>query len=122
MKVGDKLTDKKSYITGEEAFNSLFIETEADIEARENDRVHIIIHLKRRMAERGLTQMQLSEMSGVRQATISQLSRGHTERLHVPSLEKIAWAMGIEDLSQLLTFEAESEIMNSANPFDIENG
>ena len=116
------MTKEKSYITGEEAFNSLTTETEADIENRLNDRVHIIIHLKQRMAERGITQMQLAEMAGVRQATISQMSRGNIEKLHIPTLEKIAWAMGIEDLAQLLTFELESEIMNMANPFNVDFG
>jgi len=122
LKVGDNLTERKSYTIGKEAFDSLSIETEADIENRLHDRVYIIIHLKQRMAERGLTQMQLAEMAGVRQATISQMSRGNIEKLHIPTLEKIAWAMGIDDLSQLLTFEMESEIMNLANPFDVDFG
>lgn len=113
------MKEKKSYLIGQEAFDALAVETDADIEARLHDRVRIMVHLKRRMAERGLTQTQLSEMTGVRQATISQLSRGNVERLHVPTLEKIAWAMGIEDLAQLLTFETESEIMSVSNPFDI---
>lgn len=114
------MTNEKSYTVGEDAFNALPDETEADIEVRENDRVRIVIHLKKRMAEQGLTQMQLHEMSGVRQATISQLSRGHVERLHIPAIEKIAHAMGINDISQLITLESESEIMNMANPFDVE--
>lgn len=115
------MTQEKSFILGQEALDALAVETGTDREDREYDRVRIVIHLKKRMAERGLTQMELSEMSGVRQATISQLSRGHAERLHVPTLEKIAHAMSIKDLAQLMTFEAESEIMNMANPYEIEN-
>lgn len=112
---------KKPYIEGEEAIEALeeITSEELDIE-RKVDRVRLVIHLKQRMKERGITQMELSEMSGVRQATISQLSRGHIERLHVPTLEKIAWALGIEDITKLITFESESEIMNAANPFNVE--
>src|SRR5699024_8674743 len=98
----------------------LLRETDADKEHERNDRVRVVLHLKRRMAERGLTQTQLSEMTGIRQATISQLSRGHIERLHLPTLEKIAWALDIDDITKLITFESESEIMNAANPFDVE--
>lgn len=67
--------------------------------------MRIVIHLKQRMSERGLTQMQLSEMTGVRQATISQLTRGNMEKLHLPAIEKIATALEISDITQLITFE-----------------
>jgi len=114
------MTKNKNYIIGMDAIDALQ-ETEADREnAKYGDPLHIILHLKQRMTERGLTQMQLAEMSGVRQATISQFARGNIERLHIPSLEKIARAMDITDITQLLTFELESEIMNMANPFGIE--
>ncbi|API94342.1 hypothetical protein BKP57_17720 [Virgibacillus sp. 6R] len=74
------------------------------------------------MQERGLTQSQLSEMTGVRQATISQLSRGYIERLHIPTLEKIANALKITDINQLMSLDLESEIMNMANPYDVSFG
>ena len=96
------------------------LENYDDTEDRYFDRVRMVIHLKQRMTERGITQMELSEKAGVRQATISQLSRGHVERLHVPTIEKIAQALEIDDITQLITLELESEIMNAANPFDIE--
>ena len=119
--MGDnKDNENKSFVIGEDAFKDIKPMTEEELEyERFHDKVHIIIHLKQRMEERGLTQMQLSEMSGVRQAAISQLSRGNIERLHIPTLEKIAWAMEIDDITQLITFELESEIMNAANPFHI---
>lgn len=104
----------KPYKTGEEALKALEGNDDFD------DRVRLVIHLKKRLTERNMTQTELAEKAGVRQATISQLSRGHVERLHVPTLEKIATALNINDITQLLTFELESEIMNLANPFDIE--
>ncbi len=105
-----------NYINGEDALKALFTNNEVDSQ----DPIHIIFHLKARMKERNLTQQQLAEMSGVRQATISQLCRGNVERLHIPSLEKIAAAMGITELHKLITFELESEIMSGGNPFDID--
>ena len=112
---------KKSYIEGEEAIEALEEITSEELEEeRRLDRIRLVIHLKKRMAERGITQMELSEKANVRQATISQLSRGHVERLHVPTIEKIAQAMEIDDITRLITFELESEIINASNPFDIE--
>lgn|SRR5699024_1775687 len=112
------MTNRKSmpYKFGEKALKDLYNE---EYEENPFDRVRLVIHLKQRMKERNITQTQLSELADVRQATISQLSRGHIERLHVPTLEKIAAALNIDDITKLLTFEVESEIMNAANPFDI---
>jgi predicted XRE-type DNA-binding protein len=106
-----------------DALNELYAgETEADIEDRLNDRVRVVIHLKQRMKERNITQMQLAELAGVRQASISQLSRGHIDKLHLPTLEKIAHALDISDITQLLTFDMESEIMSPSNPYDMDFG
>lgn len=118
------MSDKKrkpNVLTGKEAIEAIEAMTPEELEEeRLMDRVRVVIHLKQRMAERGLTQMQLAEMSGVRQASISQLSRGHVERIHVPTIEKLAEALKIDDITQLITLELESEIMNMANPFGIE--
>lgn len=107
------------YLTGKDALDALHA-LPGEPEEPEHDALHIILHLKSRMKERNLTQQQLAEMSGVRQATISQLCRGNVERLHIPSLEKIAAAMGITEINKLLTFELESEIMSGGNPYDID--
>ena len=104
-----------SELKGQDALDFLLNSETED----EHDPLRIIFHLKARMQERGLTQQQLADMSGVRQATISQLCRGNIERLHIPTLEKVAAAMGITEISKLLTFELESEIMSGGNPYDI---
>lgn len=104
-----------NYSTGEDALKALFTNNENE----SHDPVHIIFHLKARLKERGLTQQQLADKSGVRQATISQLCRGNVEKLHIPTLEKIAAAMNITDITQLLSFLPESEIMSGGNPYDI---
>lgn len=114
--------NNKSYKQGQEALNELNSEMapEQIEQERLNDKVRIVIHLKQRMKERNLTQTELANKAGVRQATISQLSRGYIERLHLPTLEKIAWALDITDITKLITLETESDITSMSNPFDVD--
>ncbi|MGG1644131.1 helix-turn-helix domain-containing protein [Paenibacillus sp. NRS-1782] len=65
----------------------------------------IRIKLNEIMAQRGLTQMQLAELSGVRQAAISEMSRNIREQINLRTLIKIADALEIDDISELLTLE-----------------
>ncbi|MDQ1233954.1 DNA-binding Xre family transcriptional regulator [Paenibacillus sp. SORGH_AS306] len=65
----------------------------------------IRIKLDELMAERGLTQMKLAEMSGVRQAAISEMSRNIREQVNLKTLIKIADALEIDDLSELMVIE-----------------
>ncbi|WDF49040.1 helix-turn-helix transcriptional regulator [Paenibacillus sp. KACC 21273] len=65
----------------------------------------IRIKLNELMAERGLTQMKLAEMSGVRQAAISEMSRNIREQVNLRTLIKIADALDIDDLSELMVIE-----------------
>lgn len=58
---------------------------------------------------RGLTQAQLSEMTGVRQAAISQLSRGFVSRVSIDHLERIANALNIDDINDIITIIDEKE-------------
>jgi len=68
--------------------------------------VKLSFHLRERMEELKMTQTELSKLSDVRQATISKLSRGEVEKLHVPTLESIASVLGIEDIRELISFES----------------
>lgn len=65
----------------------------------------IRIKLDELMTERGLTQMKLAEMSGVRQAAISEMSRNIREQVNLRTLIKIADALEIDDLSELMVIE-----------------
>lgn len=69
----------------------------------------IRIRLNEVMQERGLTQTKLSEMTGVRQAAISEMSRNIREQVNLKTLEKIADKLEIDDISELLVIEKESE-------------
>ncbi|WDF52462.1 helix-turn-helix transcriptional regulator [Paenibacillus sp. KACC 21273] len=61
------------------------------------------------MKKRNLTQMQLSELSGVRQAAISELYRNARQEINLIMLAKLATAMNIRDISELLQFVDENK-------------
>ncbi|QOS81000.1 helix-turn-helix transcriptional regulator [Paenibacillus sp. JNUCC31] len=65
----------------------------------------ITIRLNELMQERGLTQTKLSEMTGVRQAAISEMSRNIREQINLRTLEKIADALEIDNIADLIKIE-----------------
>lgn len=65
----------------------------------------IRLRLNEVMTQRGLTQTQLAELSGVRQAAISEMSRNIREQINLKTLLKIADALEIDDISELLVLE-----------------
>ncbi len=69
----------------------------------------IRLRLNEVMAQRGLTQTQLAELSGVRQAAISEMSRNIREQINLKTLVKIADALEIDDISELLVLENEEK-------------
>ncbi|WP_314587903.1 helix-turn-helix transcriptional regulator [Paenibacillus terrigena] len=69
----------------------------------------LTIKLKEVLKDRGITQKQLDEMSGVPQSKISVMCNNKLQELNMGNVEKIAHALGITDISELLQFEAESK-------------
>lgn len=65
----------------------------------------IRIRLNEVMLEHGLTQTQLAEISNVRQAAISEMSRNIREQINIKTLIKIADALEIDDISELIVIE-----------------
>lgn len=65
----------------------------------------IVIKLKEVMKDKGITQIQLSEMANVRQAAISELCRNARTEINLDMLCRIAEALEIKDISQLLQIE-----------------
>ncbi|CAM4470533.1 helix-turn-helix domain-containing protein [Paenibacillus typhae] len=57
------------------------------------------------LKERKMTQMQLSELSGVAQAKISNLCNNKLKELNMGILERIAAALEINDISVLMQLE-----------------
>lgn len=65
----------------------------------------IVCNLKELLEKRGLEQKQLSEKTGVREATISEMVRNKNKMFPRHVLEKIADALDIDDISEILTFK-----------------
>ncbi|WP_405130560.1 helix-turn-helix transcriptional regulator [Paenibacillus sp. FSL H8-0317] len=68
--------------------------------------MHVLkIKLKDVLKQRNVTQRQLESMSGVNQARISQLCKPGRQEINLGLLEKIAAALDITDISELIQFE-----------------
>lgn len=65
----------------------------------------INVNLREVLDARDITQMQLSEDSRVRQAAISAMCRNKNEMISLRHLERIADALNIDDIRELLTLE-----------------
>lgn len=63
----------------------------------------IELRIKEAIESRGLTQKAIAEMTNIRPAAISQLVRGYVERLNLDHLQRIAEALEIEDINELIT-------------------
>jgi transcriptional regulator with XRE-family HTH domain len=55
----------------------------------------ISVRLRAAREEAGLTQLQLAERAGVRQATISELETGKTRRVDLDVLDRLCAALGV---------------------------
>lgn len=64
----------------------------------------IIVKLKSVLIERNITQKELAEMTKLRRATISEISRGQRGSINIEHLEKIAIALKITKISDLIDF------------------
>lgn len=67
-------------------------------------KVKLRLRFKDIIDERGMTQTELAEMTGIRPAAISALVRGYVERLTIDHLERIGTALEITDVNDLITF------------------
>ncbi|WP_298833891.1 helix-turn-helix transcriptional regulator [uncultured Planococcus sp.] len=66
----------------------------------------IRIKLREQLAERGMAQSKLAELTEIRPAAISNLTRGYVDRLTIDHIERIADVLGITDINELITLEA----------------
>ncbi len=63
------------------------------------------IKLKELLYERGITQKQLAEMTGLRENTIGEIARGTKTAINFKHLEKIASALNISDIRNIMALE-----------------
>jgi putative transcriptional regulator len=69
----------------------------------------IHIRLRELREARGLSQQALGDVAGVRQSAISQLESGTRKRVDLSILERLADALGVDKISDLLVLERNSE-------------
>ena len=63
------------------------------------------IQLDEVLKRRGLTQKELAEMTGIRPAAISELYNNQRKSINREHIEKIANALDIDDINEILTLE-----------------
>ncbi|MEK5415420.1 MULTISPECIES: helix-turn-helix domain-containing protein [unclassified Paenibacillus] len=64
----------------------------------------IKLKIKELLKERGITQVELSGLTGIAQARISKLCNPNRQEVNLEMLEKIAHALEITDISLLIDF------------------
>ena len=63
------------------------------------------LKVKELLEERNITQKKLAQISGIRESTISDSVRGTRTVINFEHLSKIAEALEIDNISQLIDFE-----------------
>lgn len=63
------------------------------------------LKVKEALDKRKLSQKKLAEMSGVRESTISDIVRGTRTVINFEHLSKIAEALGVTDIRELIDFD-----------------
>ena len=63
------------------------------------------LKVKELLEERNITQKKLAQISGIRESTISDIVRGTRTVINFEHLSKIAEALEIDNISQLIEFE-----------------
>lgn len=66
----------------------------------------VTLQLSQTLKSRDMTQRELAELTGLRPSAISRLARADgVDRVSLEHLAKIAEALGINDISELITIE-----------------
>ena len=71
--------------------------------------MEIEIKLKKLLKGRGIKQYQLSEMTGLTTRTISELANNQIERIPKNAICKIATALEIRDIREIIDFKVENK-------------
>ncbi|MDR4318655.1 helix-turn-helix domain-containing protein [Niallia circulans] len=64
--------------------------------------MEIYVKVKEILEERNITQLQLAEMTGIRRAGINEICRNQTKAINRDHIVKIAEALNIKDLSEII--------------------
>lgn len=72
---------------------------------KKKNNYQIKLKIKELLEEREITQKKLAQMSGIRESTISDIVRGTRTVINFEHLSKVAEALEIDKISQLIDFE-----------------
>lgn len=72
-----------------------------------NKKYIVKLKIKEAIEKRGITQKKLAELSGIRESTISDIARGTRTVINFEHLSKIAEALEVDRITELIDFEAE---------------
>lgn len=65
----------------------------------------VVIKIKELLIEKGITLRELSRLSDVRHAALSELANQKRLNVHIHHLARIADALDIDDMNQIIAFE-----------------
>lgn len=77
-------------------------------ESQMND-YRVVLKVKEIINDRGMTQKELSELTGLRPNTVSMLVRGYVERLSLSHVQRIANFLDITDIREIIDLLPEEE-------------
>lgn len=103
------------YSTGEDALKALHTESSPE---EKHDQLRIYIKLKEILHDRKISQKELSQMTGIRPAAISEIANNQRSTINKDQIEKIAEVLNISNLSDLIVFELESELASMSHPYN----
>lgn len=66
--------------------------------------MEIYVKVKDILEQRNITQLQLAEMTGIRAAGISDICRNQQKAINRDHIVKIAEALNVEDISEIIEF------------------
>ena len=69
--------------------------------------VEVYLKLKEVLKERGITQKELAEMTGIRPTTISEMVNNQRSTINKEHLKKIIEVLEIEDIREIIDFRKE---------------
>lgn len=62
------------------------------------------LKVKELLIEKGISQKELSKMTGIRESTVSEICRGTKETINKEHISKIAETLGITEIGQIIEF------------------
>ena len=78
-------------------------------DGEQGERLRLVLKVRYQLDKRDMTQAKLAELTGIRPNAISTLARGYVDRLTIDHIERIAQALDITDIRELIELMPESE-------------